>query len=525
MYDFLEITVPFKSEFVTQSLGCGYVNYEKLSSLSGLKVGAGDIEFGVTGNKDLRDLYIPWQKIPSSYTDIACKVFDANPACNCEWGYLRFKASPAKIMQGHNVYGSDNLRNCVEHLMFAFLKATPDLFDSLEWGLAELSRIDATYSIQFESRDVLAQAVNGLRNVSNRYLRPSNRYINKTLGDDCDASVYWSAATGENPDTGRTKTLLFYVKDAEIKHQLSQLQSRAKKERTHHYDHIIAELSSHELQDFVANRGRFEGRGKKRYIQRVCGSSNVWAVIRYAEQFEQINGYSFCEYLFKDLFGDLFLALEGNEIEVFDDHKVKHALYDMYQSITPKGNISYAKADRIFRFYMSLCDRGYHNIKRHTSKATLSRNMKELCAIGLSKADLQNLHNGERMKLSKVIHFDFDNQRPANYVEPKSPFADGSSNYLAEIFGVSYRLSHDMGLTDNPSDFLHDTLRLPDDFDFEPLLDLNEIPISPRESMTLVIWPDGEIALTRHRQKKFKPNIITGLINPEPSRYYQAYLH
>jgi len=527
MYDFLEITVPFKSDFINQSNGCGYVDFAKLSSSTGLKVAAGDCEYSVSGESVIRDLYVPWSKLPSSYTDIACKVFDAAPEANIEWGYFRFKASPAKVMQGHNVYGSDNLRNCLEHLLYNLQTASPELYNALEWGLAEFSRIDSTYSIKFESKDIMAQAVRALRCVHNRYVRPSNRYINKSLGDDLSATVYWNAATSDNADAGRSKTLLFYVKDAELKNQLSTLQRRAKKERSDRYDHVLSELCSHKLQEFTANRGRFEGRAKKRLLNRVCGTSNIWAVLRYAEKFESTNGYSFCEYLFNEMFGDLFDALEGGEIEVYDDYKVKNLLRTTYFKMTPKGNISYAKADRLFRFYLSLCDRGYDYIKAHTHKSTLKRNIDDLCAIGLSKADLQTAKNGERMKLGKVISIDFNNQRPDDYVEPESPYTSrlNDNNYLVNEFGYSPRLAHEFGLAENKVDALIDALGLSEDEHIDDLLDFQEIPISPRESLSLVVWPDGEIALTRHKQTKFKPNPIISVINPDFEQGYQTHIN
>lgn len=507
MYDFIEITVPFKTEFITPVCGVGYVDYKKINHASGLKVSAGDAGLSIDSDGNSRDLYIPWSNLPSSYTDIACKVHDACPEANCNWGYFRFKASPAKVMQGHNVYGSDNLRLCVEYMMDVIRAASSGLFDALDWGHAEFARLDSTYSIQFSDKDILSQVIRAMRKVSHKYLRPSNKFINKATGDDLDASVYWSASTSENKDAGRAKELVFYTKDAETKHQLRTLKAKKRRERTDRFDKVINALSTHELQDFTANRGRFEGRARKRFIQRAIGTCNVWAVIRHAESFEYNNGYPFCEYLFKQLFGDLFEAIQGDEIEVFDEYKVKKALYDMYQTTTRNGNISYAKADRLFKLYLSLCDRGYQYIKQITNKSTLSRNLKELCAIGLSKADLQQLELGEKMKLSELITFDFDNQRPSDYVEPVSPFRSPDMNYLAMNFGVIERLSHHIGLSEGGAEaYIRKRIDIDDEFDLEPLLNLKEVPISPRESWSLVVWPDGEIRLQRHKQTLFKEN-------------------
>ncbi|HHG3173546.1 TPA: hypothetical protein ACPVXH_004552, partial [Vibrio parahaemolyticus] len=49
----------------------------------------------------------------------------------------------------------------------------------------------------------------------------------------------------------------------------------------------------------------------------------------------------------------------------------------------------------------------------------------------------------------------------------------------------------------------------------EPLLDLQEVPISPRESWSLVVWPDGEIKLLRHEQRKFREHPLLEHMNLE----------
>ncbi|NVD06647.1 replication protein [Vibrio sp. JPW-9-11-11] len=518
MYDFLEIAIPLKAECVTVMGDCGFVDFEKLGRKTGLKIASGSVEFAIDGSDHTitDDLYHPWSRIPSSFTDIACRVFDACPKANQFWAYARIKASPAKVMQGHNVYGSDNLRLCTEYLLSALQEAQPEFFDMLDVGLAEFRRIDSTYSIQCQSEDVLRQTIKALGNISNRYLKPARN-------SDYETTLYFNKASESTPDAGRAYVLAIYSKLDEISHQLTELKRRAKREKTSRYERVISQLSDFELRSFAANRLRFEGRAKKRFLERVVGTCGVWKVIRHAEQFEHTNNYSFCEWMFKELFKDLLEAVKGEELEIYNDSKIKALLRDMYPMVTPKGNISYAKADRLFRFYMTLCDRGYDEVKAHSSPSTLGRNMRDLMAIGLSKADLQNLSTGERMPLAQILQFDFDNQRPGNYVEPESPLANvDDSSALAVAFGVTSRLAHEYGLAEDPAEKLKSQLGLGDDFDLDPFLGGAEVPVSPRESISLVIWPDGELTLTRHEQRKFKPNPITRHINPKPERDYES---
>lgn len=474
---------------------CGFVDYAKLAEKTDLKIACGNVEFSVVNNeKSVRtdDLYHPWSTIPSSYTDIACKIFDAEPRANVFWGYLQVKASPAKVMQGHNVYGSEDFRLCVEYLLNSLQQAQPELWDLLEVGLAELTRIDCTYSIKCVNSDVLRQSIKQMGNVSNRYIKPARN-------SDFETTLYYNRATKANPNAGRSFELCIYTKQDEITHQLKDLKRRAQRGDSDRFNRVIEELSNPELQKFAENRLRFEGRAKKRFIKKHIGSCNVWKVIRHAEQFESINGYRFCEWMFKTLFSDLLEAFDGQELELYNDNKIKQLLRDTYHSVTPKGNISYAKADRLFRFYMTLCDRGYDELKAHSAKATLHRNMRELMAIGLSKADLQNLNEGERMPLAQVLQFDFDNQRPSDYVEPTSPNAHiDDMSYLMIAYGVSHRLEHELGLSEDPIHDLQERLNLDENIDIDALIEGQAIPISPREALSLIIWPDGELVLTQH---------------------------
>jgi II/X family phage/plasmid replication protein len=505
----LNINIPFKEDVITLMGDCGFVDYEKLAAQTDLKISSGNVEFSIVNNKkEVRtdDLYHSWSKIPSSYTDIACKVFNAEPRANVYWGYLQIKASPAKVMQGHNVYGSEDFRLCVEFLLNSLQQAQPALWDLLEIGLAEIARIDCTYSIKCANSDITRQAIKQMSNVSNRYVKPARN-------SDYETTLYFNRATKANPSAGRSFELCIYSKHDEIEYQLNDLKRRAKKEGSERFDRVIEELSSPELQAFAENRLRFEGRAKKRFIQKHIGSCNVWRVIRHAEKFEALNGYRFCEWMFKTLFKDLLESFEGEELELYNEHKIKQLLRSEYNSVTPNGNVSYAKADRLFRFYMTLCDRGYDEIKAHTSKATLHRNMRDLMAVGLSKADLQNLDQGERMPLAQVLQFDFDNQRPDSYIEPKSPTAylSDDMSYLAMAYGVTARLSHKLGLVEDPILALKEELNLDDELDIDALIEGQAIPISERKALSLVIWPDGEMVLTEH---SITPDLFTGSKSP-----------
>jgi II/X family phage/plasmid replication protein len=112
-------------------------------------------------------------------------------------------------------------------------------------------------------------------------------------------------------------------------------------------------------------------------------------------------------------------------MNIHDDNDILEALKAEFQTVTPKGNISYSKANRLFGFHRRLTNEGYETVYRSMDRATFKRHLDDLISIGLSKAQTQNLVSGGNnvIPLLQVINIDFANQRPEWYQEPVSQFA------------------------------------------------------------------------------------------------------
>lgn len=112
-------------------------------------------------------------------------------------------------------------------------------------------------------------------------------------------------------------------------------------------------------------------------------------------------------------------------MNIHDDEDILAALKAEFQTVTPKGNISYSKASRLFGFYRRLTNEGYETVYRSTPRNTFKRHLDDLITIGLSKSQMQNLVSGGNnvVPLLQVINIDFANQRPEWYQEPVSQFA------------------------------------------------------------------------------------------------------
>lgn len=113
-------------------------------------------------------------------------------------------------------------------------------------------------------------------------------------------------------------------------------------------------------------------------------------------------------------------------MKIVDDDHILEALKANYFTQTPKGNISHAKALRLFTFYRHLCEFGYTETQRVTPQPTMWRHIKDLKAIGLSESYLQNIEPNKQasnvVPVLRLVDMDFSNQRPDWYIEPKSRF-------------------------------------------------------------------------------------------------------
>jgi len=123
---------------------------------------------------------------------------------------LEISGNPAKFLQGHNIYGSDNLLLLVEKFVIKIadilkIRIGPYELDQIRKGVYTISRIDITYSLALTSRSEVQQFIQALdykaRTRSGKGCLTGNTlYFNKS-------SRRWA--------------IKFYSKGAEIqKHQL-----------------------------------------------------------------------------------------------------------------------------------------------------------------------------------------------------------------------------------------------------------------------------------------------------------------
>lgn len=488
MYDFLGLRIHFKDEFVTP-IQVGdewetHINFDDLID-RGLRLDC-SVDLDDEGNTSISSLRHPWESVPSSYTSIAMKVFQGSGfrpnAC------VELKCSPAKIMQGHNVYGSDSLLTCATAILDAFKRAMPRFCEMLDFQMTDVFRFDSTMSVQVDSRDQLQGALVALSKVSNKYLRPSRQ-------GEFESTVYFNKDKN-NPNSGRTTSLIIYSKLDEVNYQCDALKKLKRKEKTNRYDRVIDELSSDSLKGFADNRLRFEARFMSRWFEKNNIPQNLFELIEYVRVFESASDSSFCLWAWRDAMKYLLDAIEGSTLSVVNDHKVMSLLHHLYDTVDSKGNTRKSKALRLFQVYDRLKHSTYEQVKNTMSKSSFYRSITDLMAVGLSKEQLQNLHDDEHVPLGEVLTFDFDNQRPANYKEPVFDGIQTGADLLAHLTGSA---SRNVQVTE--LDKIYDSLSqvgMPALY-ARALQAGKEVRINQDKSVSLVLWDDGSSDLVFHK--------------------------
>ncbi|WP_137885728.1 phage/plasmid replication protein, II/X family [Pseudomonas sp. 2FE] len=454
MLDRIHMFIPFRKEAI-QLIG----NLDKptlvvdLKSL-GVPMQAGGVLSDGQGGFTHEHLSHKWESLPSSYTPLAFKVFHQSLGKRLNPG-VELKASPAKLLQGHNVFGPSSIRMGAEVMCKWLAGSYPELWVQLDWAQSECYGIDCTYSARLPDERTALQLIQALRGVSNGQTR--NR------GDDYETTAYWGSKEG------RLRKLKAYLKGPEFKRQLEEAMKarrgapdrdpeprqdlmnahvRAWKLslRPARQLHVLAAsrtfkvLSDPRLLAWAENLIRLEATVMHRWLERRNIPTNLWALCDYQEHL-QGQGRCLIQECWNAVTKELFAAFEGISMRVINDEKVLAALLEKFTKegkgrytkerieagvkvppIFIPGERSEAYARNLFRTYRSIKDYGWQETMDSMNRASFYNHTRDICAAGLSKAALQKLkqndHKNNVVPILRFLQVDFSAQRPDWYVEP-----------------------------------------------------------------------------------------------------------
>ena len=330
-----------------------------------------------------------WEKIPSSYAHMAFKVFDFRGSSNKEMQdfYIEIKASPAKLMQGHNLYGTDALGPCAYFMIELLYKTYPEIAEYLEPQYWTVEQVDITYHSWCKSENEALQLVNALQNVSNGQTRARTGY---------SGTVYFGKSNS------RIKKIKVYVKLLEVLNYLATVKRAGDKKG-------ILQIYTQQLLDFAKGMVRWEASLKTRWFERRGISNNL---IDLCKVFD-------AQAYWKESTLDIFKALEGKEMRIVKDENIEKQLKEKFPTVNARsGKITYGKAMSAYNVYRTIKAVGWVEAKRvATSQNMFWAGVEKLHACGLSKAVLQNLQ-GDGLKCEVIpfiryIEINFNEQTPA----------------------------------------------------------------------------------------------------------------
>lgn len=411
MIDKLKLSLFLKPEYLTfiKSNNQSFLDYQILN-LWGFKVSAGSVSYDEIENPyteemetkivDVTNEQHPWESLPSSYSGLALKWWDSNSLTSEP--RLEIKGSPAKLMQGHNVFGSTSIRECSYFMIRLVQDRYPHLIDAIDWRKTTLDLIDVTYSAKLEPRYHL-DFISFLRNISNGQMRRS-----------VNTNIYDTTCYLTNPNS-KHKVLKCYLKYPEMVQDIEALKKAYQKNPFHKKNKLRLDvMTDNKLLEWAKPLLRFEATLKKQWFnhRKYPLYLKAWLAL---EKQTNAKGENLIQKLWLASFEPMLDALSGEGINMQNKNLVHNKLKAVFFKETKKG-LTFTKADRIFSVYMRIINEGYDKVYETMDKNTFGRALKDLKeATGTSKAQLQNLTADEHTNIipfCELVNIDFSIQIP-----------------------------------------------------------------------------------------------------------------
>lgn len=408
MHDTLIINIPINPAFVNH---IGGDNWSIVGDLHMYGIRAeGEVRFDPkTQTTTTHDLKHPFEKLPSSYSNMAIKFYDRTKNCV---PYVSLNASP-KFIQGHNLFGTDDISELAFEMIGTLKEIYPGFYLFLDVKNAYISRVDFTYACRLDSNIAMSDVIDmiGRVSVGQRKPDPSRNKFATTR--------YWGKA---NNRFGYCK---MYSKQNEIEAETKSLRAKVRAGNTSAKS-LLDNVFTQDLITYSNSMLRFESTNKKQQLEKQQMPSNLWQFILY----QRIKSVGLT--LWHKWFDPILDNVYGEVMTNYDDVEILEMCLERLTTITKSGKISQTKANHAYRFYCFIKDKGYQHAKEVTDDRTFRRNIKSLCDIGIPKSHLQNLNGRENksVALCELIRFNFEKQTPDNYTPPKSRFASDFDEFL-----------------------------------------------------------------------------------------------
>lgn len=446
MLDHLRILIPVHENYLTRLSDGSSVIVGNVKDF-GFKAASRCVDYDENGVLVPMDLYAAYESLPSSYSGLAVKFFDKSTLID---PYVEIKASPAKLLQGHNVYGGESVGNAACEMLGILFQSIPELGKRLDISLATIGHIDTTFSSTVTNEAMIPKIIDYLSRISNKQTKT-------TKNKKYETTAYWGG------ETSRLLQLKAYAKYAELLFQVEKLKKQAKAKDAQAIM-LLDTVYTPELMNFAKKLLRWEARIKSRKLERLGLPVGLFDFIEYQKKNPDV-----LTVLWRQAFNPIFETFKGQAMPYATDndlHQMFKRLYfkqnclkqfaAMYRAdfmsyitsgvamsafyVLPDrsknldfdelqfeiiGKISFVKANNVMNFFHLVRDIGLESVKARYSSSTYHDNMKNLTDADLSKAWLSNLHakqKGDVIPLVNFCHVDFVAQFPVGYTPPVSRF-------------------------------------------------------------------------------------------------------
>lgn len=401
MIDLIGLYIPFKSEFLSltaqdelltnanlidKTTRFRVSNILDICHLDNLKTNAYDLRI-IDDVVSVSGLNVPYESLPSSFSGCALKV---NHAPTIGLPHIQIKASPAKLVQGHNVWGWDDLVHGVHLILDTLLKCCPNLCKHLNLAAAEIRLLDINYSFRMNSKSEVMAVLQYLKSVS--YGQTKAR---KSEHD----TVYFGSG-----DTKHKFIRMYY--------KLLEIQQKAGSKKLQLLDNIdkiqLDLLSDNFIVDYAENLLRVEAAIRKEWIAKRFGSCHLYSVLG------QVTS-GLIGQIWVDAMSDISKAVGDITFKNKSDDEIRELLNQAYHTVTKSGKISYSVPNSIYAFYRLIVSEGFERVKGTYAHNTFYRRLKQLEDVGIPRAHLQQYEDGyadmrsiipfvKIIDLSNVVH-------------------------------------------------------------------------------------------------------------------------
>ncbi|MCF1280762.1 phage/plasmid replication protein, II/X family [Acinetobacter pittii] len=398
MLDFLRLAIPIIPTYVRSLDNHHWFNGDIRDY--GIPAATRHVSKTDDGQTITGELYHPYESLPSDYTDMAVKFY--TNTMNTP-PYVEIKASPLKLLQGHNVYGFESIELGSDHMLGMLLEAFPQLAPILDLPNTEVLHLDTTYLFRLPHQNMVQPTLDYMANLASGHRKAREvKYANYiTWGNDA-ASV-------------RPKA---YGKFEEVKSQLNKIQKKADKGCMRSKALVIA---MNGVLPFANAILRLEARICKTYLTKNGYPSNLFQLIKLQHEQPEL-----LLRLWHVAFDPILNTMKGKYMNFANDDQLLELLKSQLVTYTKTGKPSYTKAKNAMKFYSLMRQLGWKKTVDLYNKTTFHDAVKHLLDCGISKSHLQNLAknpDGKVIPFVRLFELKMADQLPPDYVQPVSQYS------------------------------------------------------------------------------------------------------